>query len=346
MAPVAEVVRQHADDLVKLPADANAPADDVTLAPEAPLPVAVTEDQDAVVARQLVVGAERATEARLRGQGGEEVRGDPEARHHLGGPARLGQAHVGVRVGSDLAIAADLGPQIEVVGRRDPATRILGSGAEDAIQSAAVGVGRRAQEQAVEHAEHRRVRADTQAQRDDGDEGEAWSTAQRLDGAAHESLSFHGISAPPAEMQTSRQARTRGLIALQAKAFCPGLGAPKRRPPVRSWHPGENRDFYFGLLKYKGYNVLNAENGEDALEILRNSSVDLVLLDIMMPGISGFDVLKSIRENKKLQSLPVIIITALADKENRLKGLQLGADDFISKPFDVDELVVKSKLSN
>ncbi len=102
-----------------------------------------------------------------------------------------------------------------------------------------------------------------------------------------------------------------------------------------------NREFYFGLLKYKGYNVLKAENGEDALEILKNASVDLVLLDIMMPGISGFDVLKNIRGNKKLQSLPVIIITALADKENRLKGLQLGADDFISKPFDVDELVAK-----
>jgi CheY-like chemotaxis protein len=102
-----------------------------------------------------------------------------------------------------------------------------------------------------------------------------------------------------------------------------------------------NREFYFGLLKYKGYNVLKAENGEDALEILRSVPVDLVLLDVMMPGISGFDVLKSIRENKKLQSLPVIIVTALADKENRLKGLQLGADDFISKPFDVDELVVK-----
>ena len=83
------------------------------------------------------------------------------------------------------------------------------------------------------------------------------------------------------------------------------------------------------------------ENGEDVLEILRNTSVDLVLLDVMMPGISGFDVLKGIRENKKLQSLPVIIITGLADKENRLKGLQLGADDFITKPFDVDELVVK-----
>jgi CheY-like chemotaxis protein len=102
-----------------------------------------------------------------------------------------------------------------------------------------------------------------------------------------------------------------------------------------------NREFYNGLLKYKGYNVLNAENGEVALEILRKTSVDLVLLDVVMPGISGFDVLKSIRENKKLQSLPVIIITALADKENRLKGLQLGADDFITKPFDVDELVVK-----
>ncbi|HDQ04131.1 MAG TPA: response regulator [Deltaproteobacteria bacterium] len=102
-----------------------------------------------------------------------------------------------------------------------------------------------------------------------------------------------------------------------------------------------NREFYCGLLQDKGYDVLKAENGEDALDILRKESVDLVLLDVMMPGISGFDVLKSIRENKKLQSLPVIIITGLADKENRLKGLQLGADDFITKPFDVDELLVK-----
>ena len=102
-----------------------------------------------------------------------------------------------------------------------------------------------------------------------------------------------------------------------------------------------NREFYCGLLKDKGYNVLQAANGEDALEILKGTTVDLILLDVMMPGISGFDVLKNIRENKRLQSLPVIIITGLSDKENRLKGLRLGADDFITKPFDVDELLVK-----
>lgn len=102
-----------------------------------------------------------------------------------------------------------------------------------------------------------------------------------------------------------------------------------------------NREFYCGLLQDKGYNVLQAATGESALEILKSEPVDLVLLDVMMPGISGFDVLKSIRENKRLQPLPVIIITGLADREDRLKGLRLGADDFITKPFDVDELLVK-----
>jgi len=102
-----------------------------------------------------------------------------------------------------------------------------------------------------------------------------------------------------------------------------------------------NREFYHGLLTDKGYNVLTAASGESALDILRTEPVDLVLLDVMMPGISGFDVLKNIRENKRLQSLPVIIVTGLGDREDRLKGLQLGADDFITKPFDVDELLIK-----
>jgi CheY-like chemotaxis protein len=102
-----------------------------------------------------------------------------------------------------------------------------------------------------------------------------------------------------------------------------------------------NREFYCGLLSDKGYNVLQAPTGESALEILKGEHIDLVLLDVMMPGISGFDVLKNIRDSRKLQSLPVIIITGLADREDRLKGLRLGADDFITKPFDVDELLAK-----
>ncbi|OGF45294.1 MAG: hypothetical protein A2231_11225 [Candidatus Firestonebacteria bacterium RIFOXYA2_FULL_40_8] len=95
------------------------------------------------------------------------------------------------------------------------------------------------------------------------------------------------------------------------------------------------------MLLPEGYKVLKANNGTDALEILRTETVHAVLTDIMMPGISGFDVLKKIRENKELAALSVIILTSLTDKEERIKGLELGADDFISKPFDLDELRAK-----
>ena len=95
------------------------------------------------------------------------------------------------------------------------------------------------------------------------------------------------------------------------------------------------------MLLPEGYRVLKANNGKDALEILKRESVQTVLTDIMMPGISGFEVLKAIRTNKDLAPLSVIILTALTDKEERLKGLEMGADDFISKPFDMDELRAK-----
>ena len=95
------------------------------------------------------------------------------------------------------------------------------------------------------------------------------------------------------------------------------------------------------MLLREGYRVLKANNGNDALEMLKSEDVQAVLLDVMMPGLSGYDVLKKIRENRDLAALPVIIISALMEKEERLKGLQLGADDFISKPFDMDELRAK-----
>jgi len=95
------------------------------------------------------------------------------------------------------------------------------------------------------------------------------------------------------------------------------------------------------MLLPEGYKVVKADNGKKALEILNAESVQVVLMDILMPGLSGFDVLKEIRENKNLRALPVILLTALRDKDNRLKGLELGADDYISKPFDLNELRAK-----
>ena len=94
VAPVAEVGGQHADDLVGLAVDANRAADDLAVTAEAILPIAVADDEDAVVAQDLFVGTEAAAELRLGAEGGEEIGGDAEAVRHLGGLAGLGEAHV------------------------------------------------------------------------------------------------------------------------------------------------------------------------------------------------------------------------------------------------------------
>ena len=93
------------------------------------------------------------------------------------------------------------------------------------------------------------------------------------------------------------------------------------------------------LLVPAGYEVLPAENGEKALKIVQAENPDLVLLDIMMPGLSGYDVLKRLREDKKIRDIPVVMVTALVDVRDRIKALEAGCDDFISKPFDKTELL-------
>ncbi len=95
------------------------------------------------------------------------------------------------------------------------------------------------------------------------------------------------------------------------------------------------------LLAPEGYSLVFAKDGKEALERLDSSGANLVLLDLMLPKLSGFEVLKRIRGDGKYAALPVIIITALKDRDNMKKGLSLGADDYISKPFDTNELLYK-----
>lgn len=91
------------------------------------------------------------------------------------------------------------------------------------------------------------------------------------------------------------------------------------------------------LLK-SGFEVLQAENGEIALEIVRTTNVDLVLLDVMMPGRNGFEVCEEMR---KFSSVPIIFLTALDAKTDLVKGLMLGGDDYVSKPFTAIELTAR-----
>jgi len=91
----------------------------------------------------------------------------------------------------------------------------------------------------------------------------------------------------------------------------------------------------------RGYEVLQAQNGLRALEILNREPIDIVLLDVMMPIMNGFEVLKKIRADEKLRLTPVILVTALKAIEDRVTGIEAGCDDFISKPFDKAELLAR-----
>jgi len=93
----------------------------------------------------------------------------------------------------------------------------------------------------------------------------------------------------------------------------------------------------YRLLEAEGYGVLCAGNGPEAIAAARKRP-DAVLLDLMMPGMDGFEVCQRLRATPGLEAIPIIILTALDDRDSRLRGLQAGADDFLTKPFDAMEL--------
>src|SRR2546423_4167997 len=94
-------------------------------------------------------------------------------------------------------------------------------------------------------------------------------------------------------------------------------------------------------LAKAGYRVITAANGRDALRTAREERPDLVVLDLMLPGVSGYDVLADLRRREETKDLGVILLTARKDEPDRLKGLALGADDYLPKPFSPQELVLR-----
>ncbi len=105
-----------------------------------------------------------------------------------------------------------------------------------------------------------------------------------------------------------------------------------------------NLKVIFGFLRDSGFRVLVARNGEDALQKLLEIIPDLILLDVMMPGIDGFETCRRLKANPKTQDIPVIFMTALADVEKKMKGFELGAVDYITKPFQQAEVLARVKL--
>ncbi len=95
-----------------------------------------------------------------------------------------------------------------------------------------------------------------------------------------------------------------------------------------------NRDVLERHLKRQGYGVATAENGRQALEMMSASSFDLLLLDILMPEVDGFEVLKRLKSDVRLQHIPVIMISALNDMDLAIRCIELGAEDYLPKPFD------------
>ena len=89
------------------------------------------------------------------------------------------------------------------------------------------------------------------------------------------------------------------------------------------------------------YDVVTAMNGEEALKKVDETKPDIVLLDVMMPGMDGFEVCRRMKENPEHAHIPVVMVTALTDTEDRVKGLQSGADDFLSKPVNDTALMAR-----
>jgi DNA-binding response OmpR family regulator len=101
-------------------------------------------------------------------------------------------------------------------------------------------------------------------------------------------------------------------------------------------------------LKNSGYDVVNAIDGESGLKKAIAKKPDLVLLDIIMPGLNGFEVCKRLKENDKTKDIPVIMLTALAGEKDLSKSLEEGADCFITKPFSAVDLlhVIKTAMQD
>ena len=92
-------------------------------------------------------------------------------------------------------------------------------------------------------------------------------------------------------------------------------------------------------LEHKGYKVVWEENGENAFEKIINDIPDLLILDLALPGISGIDVCRYLKNNEKTKQLPIIILTAKIKKEDREAAVSAGADDYITKPFTLKDVL-------
>ncbi len=120
------------------------------------------------------------------------------------------------------------------------------------------------------------------------------------------------------------------------------MGNKKRLLLIVDDNP-ENRKVLGNLLINNGYEVGAAPDGQNALEFIDNEHPDLVLLDIMMPGIDGFEVCEKLKSNVDTRHIPVIFLTAKTSTEDIVRGFEVGGVDYVSKPFNSQELLARIK---
>lgn len=98
-------------------------------------------------------------------------------------------------------------------------------------------------------------------------------------------------------------------------------------------------------LSSNGYKVITANNGIDAVKIAIEEKPSLILLDLMIPGKDGYDVCKEVRSNNEIRNTPIIMLTAKSEELDKILGLELGADDYITKPFSVEEFLARLRVT-
>jgi adenylate cyclase len=105
---------------------------------------------------------------------------------------------------------------------------------------------------------------------------------------------------------------------------------------------GVSRAVLQNLLEIQGHTVVVAKSGNDGLEIARTRAIDLILLDILMPGMDGYEVVETLKKDPSLKNVPVVMISSVEDMPSVVRCVKLGADDFIFKPFD--EVLLKARV--
>ena len=96
-------------------------------------------------------------------------------------------------------------------------------------------------------------------------------------------------------------------------------------------------------LELEDFNVIEAQDGVEALEKVSSEIPDLVLLDLMLPGINGFEVCQRLKQDEATSSIPIIMLTAKGETSDKVEGIEIGADDYVTKPFDLSELKARIK---